>query len=147
MHDNGQSEESDDPPRLIAEERVEFYSTDISRHPDDLVTDKDVSDVRNLCACEGKWVENLAAVSSPVRRTDYRHPHNELWLLATWTQIDILFEWRIRGKLWDRELVRVEDLPEDVDLPDYERPFNYRHGEIKDNDEEISQTGDCEEEN
>jgi hypothetical protein len=132
MDNNEQTEESDAPPSIIPDERIEGYSTKISRHPDDFVTDENV---KKICVCENKWVENLAALSTPVRHTDYKHPDNELWLLATWTQIDILFEWRLQGRLWEGELVRVDDLPGDVELPEYERPFNYRYGEVEDNDQ------------
>ncbi len=145
MDDNEQSEAQVDPPRIIPEERIEGYTTDISREPEDLVTEEDVDDVKEMCVCDGRWVENLAAVSTPVRHSHYEHPDNELWLLATWTEIDILFEWRLQGKLWDKDLVRAEDLPEDIDLPEYDRPFNYRYGEIS-NDQEISSTDTTEEE-
>lgn len=142
MDNNEQTEESDVPPRIVPDERIEGHSTDVSRHPDDLVTDEEVDNVKEMCVCEGKWVENLAALSTPVRHTDYKHPDNELWLLATWTQTDILFEWRLQGRLWEGELVRVDDLPEDIDLPEYERPFNYRYGEVEDEQKENSQIGD-----
>lgn len=63
MNNNEQPEEYDNPLRIIPEDRLEFYSTGVSKHPDDLVTD------------------------------------------------------------------------EDVNLPDYERPFNYRYGEVEDGQE------------
>lgn len=87
-----------------------------------------LEELKTTCVCEGKWVESLAAISTVVRWADYDHPHDELWVFATLTQLDILCEWRIRKKLSDGELVRVGDLSDDIDLPTYEQPLNITIG-------------------
>lgn len=94
---------------------------------------KSLEELQSMCVCEGKWVENLAAISTPVRHAHYDYYDDELWLLATWTDLEVLFEWQLREKLGE-DLVRVEDLPEEFEAPKYVLQTDYSQPEAEDSE-------------
>lgn len=104
---------------------------------------KSLEELQSMCVCEGKWVESLAAISTPVRNAHYDYYDDELWLMATWTDLEVLFEWRLRGKLYDGDLVRVADLPEAVEVPEYVQPTNHSQSSEEDS-ERMDRIGDNE---
>ena len=85
-----------------------------------------LEDLQSRCVCDGKWVESPAAISTAVRWANIRNYHDEMWMLVTMADIDVLLDWRLRAMLSDGKLVRAEDLPDDVDIPRYRGPLNYR---------------------
>lgn len=138
MADDG-SEASDECDRLsLAKSLANMVNWDKTNiHTiESTSSDSPLEELQDMCVCQGRWVEPLAAISPLIRWYDYQHPEDELWLLATKAQLDIQFERRLRIKLFDGELVRTEDLPDDVDVPEYERPVNYLEPDTGDRLEE-----------
>lgn len=116
----------DEPLRhTMSDEPIIWPYSDEPLVQDDLYTyelasrRQSLDELKEMCICKGMWVESPCAISSVGNAFDYQRTGDELHVMMTLTDVDLRIEHAIAYKLYIGELVRAEDLPDGIDLPEY----------------------------